>query len=788
MAAAGDLPTRPRQQWPRDRVLPALQKMADELGRVPRSTDLAGYPGMPDVATVRKRCGSWSAAIAELGAVPCRVVQSDAELIAALQAAHRALGRAPAPCELNGRPLPSTLRRRFGSWDAALRAAGIDPPPARRWPRERILDALGAWAHARGRPPRPADWRTGDPDAERPSAQVVARRFGSWAHALDAAGLSREASTWSSELVIEALRSWTDAHGHGPTLAEWGATPPSDEHPTRRVVVHHFGSWRTALRAAGVSARRPAPTVEPKPSAPSGRRRFTDQAVIAALRRDAESRGRSPRRGEWTGRPRTEPGVRAVLTNFGSWSAGLRAAGLEVAHEPGTLTRDAVITALRADARNRGRAPRRDEWREAAPGRPRIGIVEKRFGSWNAGLRAAGLEPSHDPARWTRETVLVALRQREQELGRAPTSSELAHRAGAGCPSTAIVRRRFGSWSDACRELGWDVPASRRRSDDEMLAALRAASSELGDALTQATFAELALQRRWPSAGAVKKRFGTWAAAKRASGLPARTRVAVWGEGEIIAALRAARHELGRAPTRKEYKALASERGWPSATVLAGRYGRWDGVLRAADLALPPAWTRERVIAALQVDAQGRGQPPRQTDWSRGSTEHPPARTALALFDGSWNHALKAAGLPVRYERGWTRERVIEALRADARERGRPPRSADWFHAAPGRPTVGVVRNHFGSWNAGLRAAGLEVTHEMGKWTRQTVLDALRRLELELGRPPSSGELYRSPGPGYPTATIVSRKLGSWAKAGRELGWPPASAGHGPASSAASRR
>ena len=167
-------------------------------------------------------------------------------------------------------------------------------------------------------------------------------------------------------------------------------------------------------------------------------------------------------------------------------------------------------------------------------------------------------------------------------------------------------------------------------------------------------------------------------------------RVAVWGESEIIAALRAASHELGRGPTRKEYKALASARGWPSVTVISGR---WQAVLRTADLTPPPAWTRERVISALQADSERRGQPPRQIDWSSGSKGHPSARIALALFGGSWNDALDAAGLPVRYERGWTRQRVIDALRADTRARGRPPRSADWFHAAPGRPTVGVVRN-----------------------------------------------------------------------------------------------
>jgi hypothetical protein len=775
VAAAGDPPTRPRPRWTRERALAALQELADELGRAPRSSDLAGYPGMPSVGTVRTLFGSWAAALGEFGASPYRVVRSDGELIAALRAVRRELGRPPRPSDLQrGRPRVATLRRRFGSWHATLSAAGIEPVPARRWPRERILDALGAWTVARGHAPRPADWRAGDPDGGRPSSQVVVRRFGSWASALDAAGLSSQPRPWTPELIIESLREWTRVRGRAPTVSEWTAMPTGDTHPSRRAVVDCFGSWTNALDAARVVDRTAPQGAEPGVRAPSRRRAFTDEHVIAALRGDADSRGRSPRRNEWKGRSRTEPGVRAVLDHFGSWNAALRAAGLQVTHEMGKWTPEAVIDALRGDARDRGHAPRRDDWRRPAADRPQVGIVEKLFGSWNAGLQAAGLEVSHDPARWTRETVLTALRRRERELGRPPTSGELEHHPGSDYPSTAIVRRTLGSWNDACRELGWEFPEGGRRGDDEMLAALRTASWELGDKLTRADFAELARERGWPSAGAAKKRFGSWNAAKRACGLPAPGRVAVWSEAELVAALVAARREFGRPPTWKEYKALAGERGWPSATVLSGRYGGWDAMLRVAGLTPPDAWTRARVIAALQGDADRRGQPPRQADWSSRSAERPSTKTVLAIFGGSWNRALEAAGLPLRYERGWTRERVIEALRADARARGRPPRSADWFHAAPGRPTVGIVRNHFGSWNAGLQAAGLELNHEVDKWTRATVLDALRRLEGQLGRPPSSRELYRSPGPGYPTATIVSRKLGSWAEACRALGWPEA--------------
>ena len=59
---------------------------------------------------------------------------------------------------------------------------------------------------------------------------------------------------------------------------------------------------------------------------------------------------------------------------------------------------------------------------------------------------------------------------------------------------------------------------------------------------------------------------------------------------------------------------------------------------------------------------------------------------------------------------------------------------------------------------------------EPDKWTPASVLGALRRLERQLGRQPTSGDLERRPAE-YPNRAIVKRKLGSWGAACRQLGW-----------------
>lgn len=56
-------------------------------------------------------------------------------------------------------------------------------------------------------------------------------------------------------------------------------------------------------------------------------------------------------------------------------------------------SRGRIIRALREDAARRGRAPRQEEWSRAATNHPSYATVTQRFGTWTNGLRAAGLRP-----------------------------------------------------------------------------------------------------------------------------------------------------------------------------------------------------------------------------------------------------------------------------------------------------------------------------------------------------------------------------------------------------------
>jgi hypothetical protein len=389
---------------------------------------------------------------------------------------------------------------------------------------------------------------------------------------------------WDRADVIEAIKRWTELEGSTPKSEQW----LSGRHargrwareypawPANATVVRLFGCWNGALAAAGLPI---------KPFA------YTDEEVLRALRADAERLGRAPLRDEWLHRPLDVPGVGAVQTHFGSWNAGLRAAGLEVNKEYGKWTRELAIAALRRDAKRRGRSPTSEEWGTSRRTRPHSGTVEKLFGSWNAGLRAAGLEPNHERDKWTPASVFDALRRLERELGRQPTSADL-QRPRAGYPNGAIVRRKLGSWGAACRRLGWSFERRVLATDEEMIGALQAAGRELGADFTHGDYKAISGTRGWPSANAITARFGSWNEPRRLAGLPVSRRLERGWESEQLArALRAAARRIGRTPHARDWDDLAREQAWPSSATVARRLGSgsWTAAIEAAGLQRRPA-------------------------------------------------------------------------------------------------------------------------------------------------------------------------------------------------------
>jgi hypothetical protein len=214
--------------------------------------------------------------------------------------------------------------------------------------------------------------------------------------------------------------------------------------------------------------------------------------------------------------------------------------------------------------------------------------------------------------------------------------------------------------------------------------------------------------RELPTLWTIRQSFGSWNRYVEAAGFTPRP-YRVWNQRATVAAIqRWAEGNGGRAPTRAQW--IRPSNTHPSEGQVRRLFGTWSAAIRQAGLApqraAHPHWTRDRILDALCHWAALHGVPT-SGDWSRAGPGHPTHALVIRTF-GSWNEALRAAGLHPPLIQKWSAELIIAALQAWDRTHQRPPRALDWRYAAADHPNRVLVWKRFGSWDNALRAAGLE--------------------------------------------------------------------------------
>jgi hypothetical protein len=121
------------------------------------------------------------------------------------------------------------------------------------------------------------------------------------------------------------------------------------------------------------------------------------------------------------------------------------------------------------------------------------------------------------------------------------------------------------------------------------------------------------------------------------------------------------------------------------------------------------------------------------------------------------------AGLRRRY----SNEEILAELRAAAERLGRSPTMREFAQDPDARVHPQTVIEHFGTWNAAKRAAGLFPRRFL---TRDDLLAQLRSLGEELGRTPKTSDLTARKG-ALPSASTYTHTFGSLANALREAGF-----------------
>ena len=142
-------------------------------------------------------------------------------------------------------------------------------------------------------------------------------------------------------------------------------------------------------------------------------------------------------------------------------------------------------------------------------------------------------------------------------------------------------------------------------------------------------------------------------------------------------------------------------------------------------------YTDEQIVAEIVACAERLGRSPTMREFAADPESAVHPQTVIEHF-GSWNAAKRAAGLVPR--RFATREELLGLLRALGEELGRPPTARDIDEHKGQLPSKSLYWHTFGSLTTALREAGFDVP--VGEERLERAVDQGVALALELGRLP----------------------------------------------------
>lgn len=172
---------------------------------------------------------------------------------------------------------------------------------------------------------------------------------------------------------------------------------------------------------------------------------YSESELLKWLRQLSDDLGRAPTRREM--RDSNGPSSDTYANRFGSWNAALEAANLSLNEYRG-CNREELIEWLWKHENDLGRAPTKPEINSLDG--PSDTLYMDRFGSWSNALDEAGLEPKSEEV-LTDEELIAELHRLTEEMEKTPTAQEMEE---VGNYSPGTYHKRFGSWNEGIEAAG----------------------------------------------------------------------------------------------------------------------------------------------------------------------------------------------------------------------------------------------------------------------------------------------------------------------------------------------
>jgi len=236
---------------------------------------------------------------------------------------------------------------------------------------------------------------------------------------------------------------------------------------------------------------------------------------------------------------------------------------------------------------------------------------------------------------------------------------------------------------------------------------------------------------------------------------------------ELIKKLKLISKKLGKTPTIKD---IRKEKNFPSYISFYFKFGSWNNALKAAklDLNYEYRFYSKNELLKYLIDFSNKNKKTPTIEDFNNNSNFPAAITYFDRF-GSWNNALKLAGLEINVRKDYTKQELLEFLRNLRKELRRTPMMKD-LTSRKNLPEATVFKDRFGSWNRALEAAGLEVIHYFRKWKKEEVIKWLNKKYIELGKTPGIRDFDADPK--APAKNTVRKLFGNWTNALREAKVP----------------